>query len=85
MYRAMESKEHIIIRNYDHYSTRYNFTHTHEEVLQWFQEAHFNNVIIKKLPLTMIGQKCSNLCDPLTVTYFKPSPEDWDKLESEDL
>lgn len=84
-YRTLESKEHNIIRNYDHYSTRYNFTHTHEEVLQWFQEAHFNNVIIKKLPLSMIGQKCSYLCDPLTVTYFKPSPEDWDRLESEGL
>lgn len=82
MWKPLESKEHNIVRNYDYYSTRYNYEHGHEEVLQWYQECGFTNVEIGRLPVTMIAEKVSGVMDPIRVTYHQPRPSLWADYES---
>ena len=83
--KPKESREHNVIRNYDEYSTRFRFFHSQEEVLTWYQEANFNDIQIRKLSVTMIGEKQLEFCNPVSVAYYRPSIEEWETLEAKGL
>lgn len=82
VWKPLESKEHNVIRNYDYYSTRYNYDHSHEEVLLWYQASSFDKVQIRRLPVTMIGEKVDAVMDPINVTYSRPNPSLWADVEA---
>src|SRR5260221_4763179 len=82
IWRPLESREHNVIRNYDYYSTRYNYDHSNEEVLLWYQEFGFDNVRIGKLPVTMSGEKIPKAIEPIRVSYYPPDAGLWKDYEA---
>lgn len=58
IYKPLENAESNIARNFDAYSTPYNYCHQFEELLEWFTTEHgFNRVLATPYRLSMTGWK----------------------------
>lgn len=66
IYKPLENAKSNIARNFDAYSTPYNYCHQFEELLEWFtSEPGFNRVLATPYRLSMTGWKDEGT-DPAT-------------------
>lgn len=75
VYKPLENAHSNITRNFDVYSTPYNYCHELEELLTWFtREGTFQDLVITPYRLSISGRKSEpgTENDPVQITYFPP-------------
>lgn len=75
IYKPLENAESNIARNFDAYSTPYNYCHQFEELLDWFStEAGFHRVLATPYRLSMTGWKEAGADPdaPIQLTVHRP-------------
>jgi uncharacterized protein YbaR (Trm112 family)/SAM-dependent methyltransferase len=70
-YKPMENGEFNIIRNYDLYACRYLYLHSVQEILEWYRDDGYNDVIVTPYRVAATGTRVEGSNDPLRVTYFR--------------
>lgn len=71
IHKPLESREFNVVRNYDHYSTRYLTRHTRQELVEWFQDEGFDDIEVLPYPTSVRGVKVAEPQDPVTVTLWR--------------
>ncbi|MFY9265515.1 MAG: methyltransferase domain-containing protein [Solirubrobacterales bacterium] len=71
IHKPLESRAFNVVRNYDHYSTRYLTRHTRQEVIEWFQDQGFDDIHVLPYPTSVRGVKVATLHDPVTLTLWR--------------
>jgi len=74
-----------IVRNYDHYSATFNYFHTIDEVVEWYKEAGFDNLIIASIPVSIRGKKVRKPSNKINITQHKfishfEFRKEWEKM-----
>lgn len=62
-----------VARNYDYYCTPYNHNHSAEEVILWYVNQNFDNLILGPYPLCVSGQKKIEIPEKVSIKYSKES------------
>jgi uncharacterized protein YbaR (Trm112 family)/cyclopropane fatty-acyl-phospholipid synthase-like methyltransferase len=74
---AREAYRHGVIRNYDYYSTRYNFTYTIEEVVEWFRGEGFQDLLVTPYPVSVTGTSADGGRQAPPLVRFSAPQSDW--------
>jgi 2-polyprenyl-3-methyl-5-hydroxy-6-metoxy-1,4-benzoquinol methylase/uncharacterized protein YbaR (Trm112 family) len=90
VYSPYVSAEENIERNYDAHCTPYQSTHSVEELIEWFIDMSFDDLIVTPYRTTVTGRKVAELSEPVKITYSRSrgrrslSKDVKEDLESED-
>lgn len=71
IHKPLESREFNVVRNYDHYSTRYLTRHTRQELVEWYQDEGFDEIEVLPYPTSVRGVKVAEPQDQVTVTMWR--------------
>jgi hypothetical protein len=70
-YKPKESGEFNVIRNYDLYACRYLTLHSVQEVLEWYRDECYDDVVVTPYRVAMTGTRHDGPRDPMRVRFFR--------------